>query len=57
MRLYSALVLCGVFLIADAGNGGDPMVLDSGIGFCIPAGSVVGLELHCVTKLANCGTD
>ena len=30
--------------------GGDPMVLDSGIGFYIPAGSVVGLELHYVTN-------
>jgi peroxiredoxin len=29
--------------------GGDPMVLDSGIGFCIPAGSVVGLQIHYVT--------
>ena len=30
--------------------GGDPMVLDSGIGFCIPAGSVVGLQLHYVAN-------
>jgi hypothetical protein len=29
--------------------GGDPMVLDSGIGFRIPAGSVIGLQLHYVT--------
>lgn len=29
--------------------GGDPMVLDSGVGFCIPAGSIVGLQLHYVT--------
>jgi hypothetical protein len=29
--------------------GGDPMVLDSGIGFCIPAGSVLGLQLHYVS--------
>lgn len=29
--------------------GGDPMILDSGIGFCIPAGSVIGLQLHYVT--------
>jgi len=30
--------------------GGDPMELDAGIGFCIPAGSVVGLELHYVAN-------
>jgi len=29
--------------------GGDPMVLDSGVGFCIPAGSMLGLQLHYVT--------
>ncbi len=29
--------------------GGDPMVLDSGIAFRIPAGSVVGVQLHYVT--------
>ena len=29
--------------------GGDPMVLDSAVGFCIPAGSIIGLQLHYVT--------
>lgn len=29
--------------------GGDPMVLDNGVGFCIPAGSVLGLQVHYVT--------
>lgn len=29
--------------------GGDPMVLDGGVGFCIPAGSMLGLQLHYVT--------
>ncbi len=29
--------------------GGEPMVLDSGIGFRIPAGSVIGLQIHYVT--------
>jgi hypothetical protein len=28
---------------------GDPRVLDSGVGFRIPAGSIVGLQLHYVT--------
>lgn len=30
--------------------GGDPMVLNDGVGFCIPAGSVVGLQLHYITN-------
>ncbi len=29
--------------------GGDPMVLDAGVGFCIPAGSIVGLQIRYVT--------
>ncbi len=29
--------------------GGDPMVLDSGVGFRIPAGSMLGLQLHYIT--------
>ena len=29
--------------------GGDPMVLDQGVGFFIPAGSVIGLQLHYIT--------
>jgi thiol-disulfide isomerase/thioredoxin len=28
--------------------GGDPMVLDSGVGFCIPRGAMLGLEIHYV---------
>jgi hypothetical protein len=29
--------------------GGDPMVLDKGVGFRIPAGSVIGLQIHYIT--------
>ena len=29
--------------------GGGPMVLDTGVGFCIPAGAIIGLQLHYVT--------
>jgi peroxiredoxin len=29
--------------------GGDPMILDSGLAFRIPAGSIVGLQIHYVT--------